>query len=103
MAREGAEGARSYSDLAARLRTSGTSRVVWLMVPAAVVDSAIAELQPVLERGDTIVDGGNSYYVDDLRRAREKRRRWGWMQELTPYKADPTHLSDTHRPSAASQ
>ncbi len=75
LAREGAEGARSYSDLAARLRTSGTSRVVWLMVPAAVVDSVIAELQPVLERGDIIVDGGNSYYVDDLRRARELEKR----------------------------
>ncbi len=51
---------------------AGKSRVpVWLMVPAAVVDQTIAELLPALEAGDTIIDGGNSYYVDDIRRARE--------------------------------
>jgi 6-phosphogluconate dehydrogenase len=46
-------------------------RAVWLMVPAAVVDSMIAELLPLLDKGDTLIDGGNSYYVDDIRRARE--------------------------------
>jgi 6-phosphogluconate dehydrogenase len=44
---------------------------VWLMVPAAVVDQSIADLQPLLEAGDILIDGGNSYYVDDIRRAKE--------------------------------
>jgi 6-phosphogluconate dehydrogenase len=48
-------------------------RSVWLMIPAGIVDSVVGELAPHLEQGDTIVDGGNSYYVDDLRRARELR------------------------------
>src|SRR5262249_50666242 len=46
-------------------------RAVWLMVPAAVVDKTIADLAPHLETGDTLIDGGNSYYVDDIRRAKE--------------------------------
>jgi 6-phosphogluconate dehydrogenase len=46
-------------------------RAVWLMVPAAVVDATIADLLPLLEPGDILIDGGNSYYVDDIRRARE--------------------------------
>jgi 6-phosphogluconate dehydrogenase len=46
-------------------------RSVWLMVPAGIVDSVVGELAPHLAEGDTIIDGGNSYYVDDLRRARE--------------------------------
>ncbi len=46
-------------------------RVVWLMVPAAVTDQSIADLLPLLEKGDTLIDGGNSYYVDDIRRAKE--------------------------------
>ena len=46
-------------------------RSIWLMVPAAVVDKTIADLVPSLEAGDTIIDGGNSYYVDDIRRAKE--------------------------------
>jgi len=58
-----------------RLRTSWLSsrkpRAVWLMVPAAVVDKSIADLVPHLERGDILIDGGNSYYVDDIRRAQE--------------------------------
>jgi len=48
-------------------------RSVWLMIPAGGVDSVITELAPQLEEGDTIVDGGNSYYIDDLRRAKELR------------------------------
>src|SRR6187431_3128859 len=48
-------------------------RSVWLMVPAGIVDAVVSDLAPHLEQGDTIVDGGNSYYVDDLRRARELR------------------------------
>jgi 6-phosphogluconate dehydrogenase len=50
-------------------------RAVWLMVPAAVVDAAIAGLAPLLAAGDTIIDGGNSYYRDDLRRAAELKTR----------------------------
>ena len=66
LVREGAEGAGSLADLVARLPAP---RVAWLMVPAGVVDSTIAALAPLLAPGDVIVDGGNSHYVDDLRRA----------------------------------
>jgi 6-phosphogluconate dehydrogenase len=48
-----------------------TPRAVWLMVPAAAVDKSVADLLPLLERGDTLIDGGNSYYIDDIRRAKE--------------------------------
>jgi 6-phosphogluconate dehydrogenase len=68
LSQEGAVGASSLGDFAARL---ATPRVVWLMVPAAVVDQTIADLLPYLERGDICIDGGNSYYVDDIRRAKE--------------------------------
>ena len=66
LAREGAEGAASVKDLVERL---APPRAVWLMVPAGVVDRALEELAPLLAAGDTIVDGGNSNYTDDLRRA----------------------------------
>src|SRR5579875_2418346 len=65
---EGATGARSLAELAAQL---APPRAVWLMVPAATVDTVLAQLVEHLASGDTVVDGGNSYYVDDLRRARE--------------------------------
>jgi 6-phosphogluconate dehydrogenase len=64
--------APSLEELAQQL---DAPRSVWLMVPAAAVDSVVSELAPHLEEGDTIVDGGNSYYVDDLRRAGELRER----------------------------
>jgi 6-phosphogluconate dehydrogenase len=66
-----ADGARGAGSLAEFVASLERPRVVWLMVPAAVVDRAIADLLPLLESGDVLVDGGNSYYVDDLRRARE--------------------------------
>lgn len=70
VAGEGATGADSWDDLVEKLETP---RHVWMMVPAAVVDDTIAELEDRLEAGDTLIDGGNSYYVDDLRRAEHLR------------------------------
>ena len=65
---EGARGAASLAELVALLQPP---RALWLMVPAATVDGVIAELQPLLTAGDTLIDGGNSYYIDDIRRAKE--------------------------------
>ena len=68
LASEHAIASSSLADLVGKL---AVPRTVWLMVPAAVVDATIADLAPLLSAGDAIVDGGNSYYVDDLRRAQE--------------------------------
>jgi 6-phosphogluconate dehydrogenase len=68
LVKEGATGASSLDDLAKKLTKP---RPVWMMVPAAVVDQSIKDLVGRLEKGDILIDGGNSYYIDDIRRAGE--------------------------------
>ena len=68
VARDGAIAATSLDDLVKKLQRP---RAVWLMVPAAVVDATLHDLAGKLEAGDIVIDGGNSYYIDDIRRAKE--------------------------------
>jgi 6-phosphogluconate dehydrogenase len=67
LVQEKATGSKSLEEFAKKL---AKPRAVWLMVPAGVVDNTIAELAPYLEQDDILIDGGNSYYVDDIRRAK---------------------------------
>jgi 6-phosphogluconate dehydrogenase len=68
LAKEKAVGSSSLADFVKKLTKP---RAIWLMVPAAVVDKTIVELLPLVEKGDILIDGGNSYYVDDIRRAKD--------------------------------
>ena len=68
LVKEKAVGATDFKDLVQKLNKP---RAIWMMVPAAVVDETISSLLPYLEAGDTLIDGGNSYYVDDIRRAKD--------------------------------
>src|SRR5712691_9940375 len=68
LASEGALGAASHEELVAKLKPP---RAIWLMVPAAGVEGTIADLAPRLAKDDVLIDGGNSYYIDDIRRAQE--------------------------------
>ena len=65
---DGATGTTVLADFVGQLTPP---RAIWMMLPAAVVDSFIAELVPLLARGDVLIDGGNSYYIDDIRRAHD--------------------------------
>src|SRR5271170_4666144 len=68
LAKEKAVGSSSLPDFVKKLQKP---RAIWLMVPAAVVDDSIKELVPLLEADDILIDGGNSYYIDDIRRSKE--------------------------------
>jgi len=69
---EGATGTTTLEEFAGKMRKP---RTIWLMVPAAVVDSTLTALVPFLEKDDVIIDGGNSYYHDDIRRAAELKEK----------------------------
>jgi 6-phosphogluconate dehydrogenase len=70
LAGEGAAGASSLADFVSKL---STPRAIWLMVPAAVVDGTLKDLVPLLGKDDVVIDGGNSYYIDDIRRQKDLR------------------------------
>ena len=70
--KDGASGAATLKEFVSKL---STPRIVWLMLPTAIVDQELAELCPLLEAGDIVIDGGNSYYHDDIRRGAELKQR----------------------------
>src|SRR5215471_1834402 len=70
VAAEGATGSVDFKDFVNRLEAP---RAVWLMVPAGVVEETISQIAPLLKAGDILIDGGNSYYIDDIRRAKNLR------------------------------
>jgi 6-phosphogluconate dehydrogenase len=66
LVKEGAVGSTSLKEFVSQLKTP---RAIWLMIPAALVDATLTELSAIIDSGDIIIDGGNSYYIDDIRRA----------------------------------
>ena len=78
------EKAVGTGSLAEFVKALSKPRAVWLMVPAGVVDKTIADLLPHLESGDILIDGGNSYYVDDIRRATELKPKATTMSMSAP-------------------
>ncbi|MFL5433275.1 MAG: phosphogluconate dehydrogenase (NAD(+)-dependent, decarboxylating) [Myxococcales bacterium] len=70
LARDKAVASTSLQDFVRKLRKP---RAIWMMIPAAIVDGMVSDLLPLVEEGDILIDGGNSYYVDDIRRAKELR------------------------------
>jgi 6-phosphogluconate dehydrogenase len=71
LAAQGAAGAHSLEDFIAQL---SKPRLIWLMLPAAIVDQELTALAPLLEAGDIVIDGGNSFYRDDIRRGAELKQ-----------------------------
>src|SRR5260370_41872116 len=69
---EGGKGAASLEDLVQKLTPP---RAIWMMIPAAGVDATIGQLVPKRQSGDILIDGGNSYYIDDIRRSKQLQRR----------------------------
>jgi 6-phosphogluconate dehydrogenase len=72
LVKEGAVASSSLADLAGKLHPQ---RTVWLMIPAALVDNTVTELAAIISKDDIIIDGGNSYYIDDIRRANELKQK----------------------------
>src|SRR6266478_4082102 len=68
LASEGATGTENLADFVAKLETP---RNIWIMVPAGIVDATLEQLKPLLAAGDVVIDGGNSYYRDDITRAKD--------------------------------
>src|SRR5579871_1468000 len=69
------KGAKGSTDVKAFIGMLSKPRAVWLMIPAGVVDAVLAQITPLLEPGDIVIDGGNSYFHDDLRRAKQLKEK----------------------------
>src|SRR6185312_3603770 len=104
------EGATPSSNLRGFLTKLDAPRAIWMMVPAAVVDNTIAELAGNLQPGDMLIDGGNSYYIDDIRRAKELTQKSihyvdvgtsGGVQGSERFRAHPDAKSWTAPPNRA--